>query len=68
MAEPLYAKWEDIEQRVHWAVESVLIEDDPPNGQVEWAQEMANQIVAATMLRLDGYEPGDFKPSDEERP
>lgn len=56
----LYAKWEDVERQIQWAVESVLIEDDPPNGQVEWAQEMASAIVAATMLHLDGYEASDL--------
>jgi hypothetical protein len=51
----LWAKWGDIEQSVNWAVEAVLIEDDPPSGQTEWAQEMAREIVQKTMYHLDGY-------------
>lgn len=61
----LYAEWEDIKERVCWAVEAALTDDDPQSGQAEWAQEVAERVVSGTMLHLDGYEAGDLIGDDD---
>lgn len=57
----MYAKWEEIEEQIRLAAESVLTDHDPTEGpldpsQVEWALETAGRIAYETMEKLDGYE------------
>lgn len=66
--EPVYALWEDVEQRVYAAVEGELTDYDPTEGpgpsrsEIEWAQKVAKRVQQATMMHLDGYQPKDIAP------
>jgi hypothetical protein len=60
MSGDLYARWDDVLDRVREAVEGVLTDHDPAEGplspsQIEWAQEMAGRVADDVELHLDGW-------------